>query len=270
MNGHPTRPEDFDLYALGVLEGEEKAAIESHVPTCAECAKKLAEARGRIALLAFSAPRVEPSPAVRERLMRQVHASAEIAGAKRVQPELERTGGFFGRWWAAVLVPACILLLFVAAHLRNENERLSRELAQEQATLQQQQLASERQQKQLDEARHVANLVEAKDTVIVPLAQQKGMPQGTAHVMYNARMGMMMYEGKLEPSPAGKSYQLWLVPTSGAPISAGVFNPTTGETTHTMMKVPQGVTAKAFAITLEPAGGKPQPTGPFVLMGAVS
>jgi anti-sigma factor RsiW len=80
MNGHPTRPEDFDLYALGVLEGEEKAAIESHVPTCAECANKLAEARGRIALLAFSAPRVEPSAAVRERLMRQVRASAAGRG----------------------------------------------------------------------------------------------------------------------------------------------------------------------------------------------
>jgi len=95
MNGHPTRPEDFDLYALGVLEGEEKAAIESHVPTCAECANKLAEARGRIALLAFSAPRVEPSPAVRERLMRQVHASAERAGARHAQsaPEPERAGG---------------------------------------------------------------------------------------------------------------------------------------------------------------------------------
>ena len=56
MNGHPTRLEDFDLYALGVLEGEEKAAFEAHVPTCAACAEKLAEARGRIALLAFSAP----------------------------------------------------------------------------------------------------------------------------------------------------------------------------------------------------------------------
>jgi anti-sigma factor RsiW len=62
MNGHPTRPEDFDLYALGVLEGEEKAAFEAHVPACAACAEKLAEARGRIALLAFAAPRVAPSP----------------------------------------------------------------------------------------------------------------------------------------------------------------------------------------------------------------
>ena len=261
MNGHPTRPEDFDLYALGVLEGEEKAAIESHVPTCAQCAEKLAEARGRIALLAFSAPRVEPSPAVRERLMRQVHASVEGSRAGRAQREPERAGGFFGRWWAAVLVPACILLLFVAAHLRNENERLSRELAQEQATLLQQ-------QKQLDESRHAQALLESKDTVSVALAQQPGMPKGDVRVMYNSKMGMAMCDGWVEPAPANKSYQLWMVPMEGKPVSAGMIEG--GPINPWMVKLPQGMAAKAFAVTLEPAGGMPQPTGPMVLVGPVS
>jgi anti-sigma-K factor RskA len=261
MNGHPTRPEDFDLYALGVLEGEEKAAIESHVPACAECAVKLAEARGRIALLAFSAPRVEPSAAVRERLMRQVHAAAEGSRAGRAQREPERAGGFFGRWWAAVLVPACILLLFVAAHLRNENERLSRELAQEQATLLQQ-------QKQLDESRHAQALLESKDTVSVALAQQPGMPKGDVRVMYNSKMGMAMCDGWVEPAPANKSYQLWMVPMEGKPVSAGMIEG--GPINPWMVKLPQGMAAKAFAVTLEPAGGMPQPTGPMVLVGPVS
>jgi anti-sigma-K factor RskA len=261
MNGHPTRPEDFDLYALGVLEGEEKAAIESHVPTCAECATRLAEARGRIGLLAFSAPRVEPSPTVRERLMRQIHASVEGAEAQRAQREPERAGGFFGRWWAAVLVPACILLLFVAARLRNENERLSRELAQEQATLQQQ-------QKQLDEALHAQALLESKDTVSVALAQQPGMPKGDVRVMYNSKMGMAMCDGWVEPAPANKSYQLWLVPKDGKPISAGVIDG--GPINPWTVKLPQGMAAKAFAVTLEPAGGMPQPTGPMVLVGPVT
>ena len=261
MNGHPTRPEDFDLYALGVLEGEEKAAIESHVPTCADCANKLAEARGRIALLAFSAPRVEPSAAVRERLMRQVHAAAESTGTQRAQREPERAGGFFGRWWAAVLVPACILLLFVATHLRNENERLSRKLAQEQATLQQQ-------QKQLDESRHAQALLESKDTVSVALAQQPGMPKGDVRVMYNSKMGRAMCDGWVEPAPANKSYQLWMVPMEGKPISAGMIEG--GPINPWMVKLPQGMAAKAFAVTLEPAGGMPQPTGPMVLVGPVS
>jgi anti-sigma-K factor RskA len=250
MNGHPTRPEDFDLYALGVLEGEEKAAIESHVPTCADCANKLAEARGRIALLAFSAPRVEPSPAVRERLMRQVHASTE------------RAGGFFGRWWAAILVPVGVALAIATIFLWSENARLSRELAQERANL-------EDQKKQLDEVRHMAALLEAKDTMTVALASQPGMAKGDVRVMYNAKMGMAVCDGWVEPAPANKSYQLWLVPMEGKPISAGVLEHG-GPINPWMMKLPQGMPAKAFAVTLEPEGGMPQPTGPMVLVGPVS
>ena len=42
-NEHPNREEDFDLLALGALEGDERRAVESHVKTCASCAHKLAE-----------------------------------------------------------------------------------------------------------------------------------------------------------------------------------------------------------------------------------
>jgi len=264
MNGHPTRPEDFDLYALGVLEGEEKAAIESHVPTCADCAAKLAEARGRIALLAFLAPRAEPSPAVREKLLRQIHASAEGAGARRAQgaAEPERAGGFFGRWWAAILVPVGIALAIATIFLWSENARLTRELAQQRANL-------EDQKKQLDEVRHMAALLEAKDTMTVALASQPGMAKGDVRVMYNAKMGMAVCDGWVEPAPANKSYQLWLVPMEGKPISAGVIDHG-GPINPWMMKLPQGMPAKAFAVTLEPEGGMPQPTGPMVLVGPVS
>jgi anti-sigma-K factor RskA len=264
MNGHPTRPEDFDLYALGVLEGEEKAAIESHVPTCADCANKLAEARGRIALLAFSAPRVEPSHAVRERLMRQVHASSESAGARHAQTasQPERAGGFFGRWWAAILVPVGIALAIATIFLWSENARLTRELAQQRANL-------EDQKKQLDEVRHMAALLEAKDTMTVALASQPGMAKGDVRVMYNAKMGMAVCDGWVEPAPANKSYQLWLVPVEGKPVSAGVIDHG-GPINPWMMKLPQGMPAKAFAVTLEPEGGMPQPTGPMVLVGPVS
>ena len=262
MSGHPTRPEDFDLYALGVLEGEEKAAIESHVPTCAECANELAEARGRIALLAFSAPRVEPSATVRERLMRQVHAPAESAGARRSTGEPERAGGFFGRWWAAILVPVGVALAIATIFLWTENTRLSRELAQQRANL-------EEQKKQIDEARHMADLLEAKDTISVALAVQPGMPKGDVRVRYNAKMGMAVCDGWVEPAPANKSYQLWLVPMDGKPVSAGVIDHG-GSINPWMMKLPQGMAAKAFAVTLEPEGGMPQPTGPMVLVGPVS
>jgi anti-sigma-K factor RskA len=275
QQGHPTRDEDFDLYALGALEGEEKREIEAHLSSCGECAGKMAEARGRVALLALAADRVEPSAHAKEALMRRVRESAAAesrvaaptmaSGERnaRVVRELENKGGFFSRWWAAVLVPVGVALALVSIALWMENRRLDDQLAALRTDMQQQ-------QQRLQAAREVADLVTARDTMVVPLAQQPGTPKGAAHVMYNQKMRMLMYEGELAPAPPNKSYQLWVVPSQGNPISAGVFTPGADRTNHFMMKLPEGVTPKAFAVTLEPAGGRPQPTGPKVLVGAVT
>jgi anti-sigma-K factor RskA len=264
MNGHPTREEDFDLFALGALEGDERDAIASHLGTCASCERRLAEARGRLALLALATPPVSPSPAVKSRLMSRVRAEKQAATrAAAVSRDNEMEGGFFGRWWSAVLVPVGVALAIASVVLWAENRRLDHQLAALHADMQQQ-------QQQLHEAREVADLIAARDTMIVPLAAQPGMPEGAAHVLYNVKTGMLMYEGHLDANPQGKVYQLWLVPQQGNPISAGVFNAAVSQADHFLMNLPPGTAPKAFAVTLEPAGGRPQPTGPKVLVGAPS
>lgn len=266
-NGHPTRDEDFDLFVLGALEGDEKQAIESHIASCADCARKLAEARGRVAMISLAAPAAEPSPHAKESLMAQIRTerertNASSLGLPREVESTARGGGIFGRWWAAVLVPVGAALAIAAIFLWNQKEQLDRQLADER-----QQVASL--QKELQEAQHTADLLAAKDTIVVPLAPMPGM-KGMGRVSYNKQMGMLMYDGTLGPAPSDKSYQLWLVPVQGDPINAGVFNPKSGQTDHWMMQLPPGVAPKAFAVTLEPAGGMPHPTGPKVLVGAVS
>jgi anti-sigma-K factor RskA len=259
MNGHPNREEDFDLFALGTLDREEREVIESHVVACSDCARKVAEARGRMALLAFAAPRVEPSPARKDSLMRQVRARAQDDARTHATPET----GLLGRWWAAVLVPAGVVLTLATIFLWTENRRLDQELANLRTDMRQR-------QEQVQTARAVAELMAAPDTRVVALTPMPGMPKGAARVVYNARMRLLVYDGQLESAPAQKSYQLWLVPMSGQPISAGVFSSASGETNYWMIKLPQGITPIAFAVTLEPAGGRPQPTGPKVLVGPVS
>src|SRR5579862_7347332 len=89
-NGHPTRDEDFDLLALGALEGDERRAIETHVASCADCARKLAEARGRVAMLSLAAPQVAPPAAVKQRLMAQVRGGAAAAAEPGVAAKMPR------------------------------------------------------------------------------------------------------------------------------------------------------------------------------------
>lgn len=266
MNGHPNREEDFDLYALGALEGNEKQAIETHVAACPQCAAKLAEARGRVAMLSFAAPRVDPSARAKTELLARVRAEKDAAARGQApRTALSPAGaGILGRWWGAVWAPIGVALVIATVFLWNQNERLNQELANLHQTVVQQ-------QKNLEDERHAADLLAAHDTIVLSLAPMTDMPKDSmARVTYNEHMGMLMYDGNLAPAPAHMSYQLWLVPMKGDPINAGVFNPKPGQTEHWMMQLPSGVTPKAFAITIEPAGGMPHPTGPRVLAAAVT
>ena len=61
------------------------------------------------------------------------------------------------------------------------------------------------------------------------------------------------------------------MPVAGNPVSAGVFAiDASGNGAVLLPDLPAGVAAKAFAVTEEPEGGVPQPTGPKVLVGLVS
>jgi anti-sigma-K factor RskA len=263
MNDHPTRDEDFDLYALGALEGAEKLALESHIAFCLGCAQKVADARGRIAMLALAAPSAKAPAIVKERLLHQIRGARGVGGTALTELELQPASRAALSRWTAILLPIAAVLAVATFLLWNANRQLDSQLAALRVSAQQQ-------EQQLQDARDITGLITSRDTITVQLAPQPTMPQGAAHVMYNTKMGMLMYEGQIRPAPAAKSYQLWLVPASGNPISCGVFNPVAGQPDHWMMKLPEGIEPKAFAVTLEPSGGMPQPTGPKVLVGAAS
>jgi len=75
-----------------------------------------------------------------------------------------------------------------------------------------------------------------------------------------------LYANNLPPLPTGKTYQLWII--TNKPISAGVFTLDHGHKGRLLLRDIPGVSQiKKFAITLEPAGGRPQPTGSIYLAG---
>jgi anti-sigma-K factor RskA len=85
------------------------------------------------------------------------------------------------------------------------------------------------------------------------------------------RSGLVFVANNLQPVPAQKAYELWLIPTQGAPIPAGVFRPDSRGTAMVMNPMlPAGVEAKAFAITIEPEQGSSAPTSEIIMMGTGS
>jgi len=249
MNQHPQFDEDFDLLALGMLEGEEKGELEAHLAGCRECASKAEEARGRIAVLAFSAPIENPPAKARELLLRRVR------GPLIVDKSLSFT------YWLTPALGAVMVILFVVG-LENRNLRQK---------LKEVQNAQEVLQGRAAQDHLVVDLLTAPDTLKVTLVSGASQPSPAGKAFYHPEKGLIFYAANLPTLSPSQTYQLWLVPTSGNPISAGTFQVDIHGNGQVMLpRLPPGVEAAAFAVTVEPSGGVPQPTGAKILIGTVS
>ncbi len=260
MNQH-VNPEDSDLYALGALDGEEKQALEAHLRSCEECARAVDGARQRVALLGLVAPAAVPSPEVKEALLRRVREERVRQTDQSRAPQRPRSSGF--AWLTPAFGVAAVVFAALAAVLWTRDAHDLRRVHELEGQL------ALAQSRSLDIARaadETDKLLEMPGTVRVALMPQPGMPAGRAGVLYNAKMGMVACAGWLPAPPLGKSYQLWLVPMEGKPMPLRVF--AGGEWTEPVTAhVTPGMEAKAFAVTEEPEGGMPWPTGPKVLVG---
>ena len=255
MSVHEQFAEDLALYALGALDGEAKTSIEKHLEECASCRRELEQRRGDAALLALSTAGPKPPARSKARLM---DAVAKEPRAQKSRPSL-------AHWWAALGWVTAALMIVVAVTLWRQNQQLKSSHVKSVEFI-------ERERLQLEKARVVADILQAPDATrydVLPVKYPAPSPSGKA--IYSRERGLIFIASNLKPVPGQKAYELWLIPTQGAPIPAGVFKPDAhGSATVINPPLPAGVEAKAFAITIEPEQGSSTPTPPIVMMGAGS
>jgi anti-sigma-K factor RskA len=253
MMAHEQFGEDLTLYALGVLEGSERTALEKHLNECADCRRELEQLRGDMALLALSASGPKPPQRSRERLLTAIAKeprSIEIAAPTR-------------SWWRTFEWVAAVVALSVVLLLVRQNSDLRRRIASAQTSF-------GRQQEELARAKEVADLFTAPETQQVTLIAAKTPPQPQGKSFYLRNRGRLIFlANNLPQLPADKIYELWLIPKVGAPVPAGLFRPDAyGSATVVNPPLPAGVEAKTFAVTLEPESGSHEaPRGQAVMAG---
>jgi anti-sigma-K factor RskA len=77
-----------------------------------------------------------------------------------------------------------------------------------------------------------------------------------------------LYAFNLPALPSGKVYQLWAIDEK--PVSAGVFGLDASQKARMLIKnMGEFPRMKKFAVTLEPDGGRPEPTGAIYLIGQI-
>lgn len=261
-------------YALGALDGEELREIEEHIATgCPECRRQIPLWQSDLEALAASVDPVEPSAETRERILRLADGPRSVAptpfpAAPRPLPARSQPP----RWLAlaaAVLLAVAVWGVWQQARLRTEAESLRAErarLAEQVAALDRRLAEAQGDNERLAET---LSLITAPGARAVQLAGLGSNPGAVGHTFINhSQKKAIVYAFGLAALPADKTYELWWIDAGGRPVPAGTFNVDANGSARVLVDKVEGADGiKAWAVTTEPAGGVPQPTGEMVLKG---
>jgi anti-sigma-K factor RskA len=208
-------------YALDALDPDEREAFEEHLRSCERCREDVASFGETAAALAYAAPPAAPPPHVRDRILQQAHLESELV-ARRVRRR-ERVLGL-------ALLPAAAAVAGLAVWVGLLQHRL-------------------------DDTRGSRTASEQALAVLADPSSSRTPLQGAAGSLVVRPGGeAVLVVRRIAPAPQGKTYEAWVI-AGGKPRPAGLLQRRAAILLS--QRVPRGATV---AMTVEPAGGSPQPT----------
>lgn len=238
-------------YVLGALDPDEAREFKRLLAASPELAREVAELREVGVLLARGAPRVEPDPSLRRRVLDRVALERRRVLARPRTRWLPRLA------WAAAVAGIVGAVLF-ARQTRQADARL--------ATLERQRdsLAGE-----LVERERILDAILGSSTVQFRLTSPSD-PQPGIQVFWNRQTNVwVLHAVALRPAPDGRIYQLWFL-RGGEAVPASTFDSEAdGDIVMTVPGPADPAGLTGAAVTEEPAGGSPQPTSAPILVGTV-
>lgn len=238
---HEEMRDMYELYGLGVLEREERNEIDGHLRDgCQVCLAGVRRGLVTNAVILSFAPDLAPPKRLRNRVLASF-------GIER------RNWGWMAGWGALTAG-----LLIATLWFSTESQRTRSELG-----LARQQLS--RSISELTRVQAVLEFLNAPDTRQVTFGKvQQQPPRGS--VLVNPRSGVMLIASNLPALPAGRTFEMWLIPKGGAPRPAGLFlaDPS-GNAVH-VERGPVDPATSAVAVSVEPEAGSAAPsTTPIVV-----
>jgi anti-sigma-K factor RskA len=249
MHRHDEHVDDLiDAYALGALEPDEVALVERHLPTCDACRALLEQARAVSDGLLLAVPTAAPPASLRARILTRIHEEAIGQRATTQQSAAQQT-------------PALPSTTPPDGARQGRMGRLLRSLLGSEAPAIQDSAADTLLRELLLDPAVTIRPIPATEATSHAAARFIGTPA--------RHEGIVLAQG-LRPLDAAHAYQVWLL-RGGQPQPNSLF---------TVDRAGQGISIvragevvldfDALAITPEPAGGSPSPTGAIVLAGALN
>jgi anti-sigma-K factor RskA len=302
---HKEFEELYGLYALGSLDTAEQSQLETHLQTgCTLCQGPIREMQETLAMFPYALSPVLPPRALKQNLLEALRRDTGILTEDQGSPGAERTtleppvptadqrfpASNFYR--ILTLIAACLALVLGGyafslwqnvSSLKNQLVQQQQEtgLLKDQLAKQQQemgllkdQLAKQQQEggdlkEQLAKAQDRIRVLTAAAVRTIILAGVKNRDAKGKVFLDPTKRNALFYAYNLPPAPTGKTYQLWVIKDS-KPISAGIFSvDPDGNGFLEVSGLPSDLEKiNATAVTLEPAGGRPAPTGDKYLLGS--
>lgn len=256
---------DVELYVAGALDPVELAAFEEALLRYPELEREV-NAVAEAVEIAARAQAKAPRPGHKERVMAAIanterapglaqdHLTAPVLAMDAKGQSSDRRS----RMWQYAAVASFVLgiattsvLSFMLGKAHEDLKTARRELS---VTRNEQRVLASRVVQYKDMFASVSDT----NTVRVALAGTANARASLASVYWNRLTKDVLIDfGKMPRVDDGQDYQLWAI-VNGKPIDLGVFNPANGQEQLAIMRDVDS--PSAFAVTVEPRGGRPEPT----------
>jgi hypothetical protein len=242
------------LHAFGQLDPAEESQLVSHLRDgCPRCLGELTAARTIAGHVALVVPPVAPSTAAKERLFERLNGR-------------DKTPLRFTRRWpmavTAALLAASVTAVAILIPARRGVEALRGELAaaRDNAAA----LAT-----RAAKAEATVRSLGARAQLVASLGSSGPQQGATGRLFRDASTGTWhIFVSHMAPTNPGRTYELWLITPDQKKLPAGTFDVGAEGDAALDVELPKDLGEVAVAaITEEPAGGVPQPTGAIQLVG---
>ena len=264
------RDDHLDMLAAqvaGCLDEADRFELEAHLASgCAVCAAERVRLEEGAALMAASAPPRGPSPALRALIMERVRADVRSGGVAQpvrpaAPPDTRAKRPSYAAWAWAAAAAALAIVAYVSWHA---SERLQSQVATTRAEL-------DSLTRTLDSERRWNGLLNSRDARLVALESTPADSAGLrGRVMYDPASRRAVVVLDHAAARPGSDYELWAI-RGGTPVSLGLLRADpSGLVTVRIEDAGPADTLQAFAVSLERAGGSPNPhapSGPVVMLG---
>jgi len=249
--------DNITLYSLGLLSGAELEELKRHIESgCATCEKLLEESNIVFSALPYGLEDVPVPDSLEDSIFDKIELREEV-------PQTSPKAGFWQSvrpFWLNLGTAASFALI---VFLIISNLMLMNKLSSQRADMDELIAKSGKES-------HVMHFMMAPKLDSVELASQMSGMDATGKLLMNPETHQALLLVSNAPTlEKGKTYQLWIV-DEGKPVSMGTFDvDSKGNTMMEIKSMPEPTKNSQFAITLEPEGGMPHPTGAMYLAGSL-